>query len=82
MSQRSDYDGDVVLMGGDAMADGQDERPRPPIPVVVTDVNISFGNLVGLILKVLIALIPVAVILAVAGLALFALIRGTLLSRY
>lgn len=38
-----------------------------PVRVVVTDIDISFGQMVGLILKFTVALVPAAIILVMLG---------------
>lgn len=48
------------------------DQPR----VVVTDFDISFGNLFGLMLKIGIAAIPVLIVLVIIGFFIAGLLRG------
>jgi hypothetical protein len=57
------------------MSQPTDERPQR---VVVTNLDISFGNLVGLLLKLALAAIPAALILVIIGSLLFAIFTGLL----
>jgi uncharacterized membrane protein YdjX (TVP38/TMEM64 family) len=51
--------------------------PRPAVQrVVVTDLDISFGSMVGLILKATIAAIPALLILVALALGLGAIVGG------
>ena len=52
--------------------------------VVVVDVNMKFGSMVGFLVKLAIAFIPAAIILAIIGFlvaAAFAMVFGSLPSR-
>lgn len=49
-----------------------------PIRVVVTDLDISFGKLVGLIIKVVFASIPAALFIAFIAALFFAVITGVM----
>lgn len=49
----------------------------PPTHVVVTDVNISFGNLVGLMVKCAFAVIPAALIIGLVIVVVAAILRPT-----
>lgn len=51
-------------------------EPERPQRVVVTNLDISFGNLVGLLLKVALAAIPAAIILGVVASLAFAVLAG------
>ena len=58
---------------------------EPPIPmqsdemgVVVTDFDMSFGNLVGFLVKIVIAAIPAMIILFIIGSGVIALLAGWL----
>ena len=44
--------------------------------IVITDFRMRFGSLVGLMVKVAVAAIPAAIILAAAGFAVVALMAG------
>jgi len=49
----------------------------PPVQLVrVVDVDISFGQLVSLFVKAAIAMIPAAIILAIIGFIVFAILAG------
>jgi hypothetical protein len=54
----------------------QSPEPQKPVRVVVTDLDISFGHLVQLLLKLALALIPAALILGITGLFAFLLVTG------
>lgn len=41
----------------------ENETPTPPARVVITDIEIPFGSIMGLMLKVVVAAVPVALIL-------------------
>lgn len=47
-----------------------------PARVIVTDVNISFSNLVGLMVKCVFAAIPAAIIVVFVAVAIGAFFRG------
>ena len=57
------------------MSPSPDERPQR---VVVINFDISFGNLVGLLLKLALAAIPAALILVIVGSLAFAIFTGLL----
>jgi hypothetical protein len=50
------------------------ERPLRSIPVVVTDLDISFNNLVWLLVKIALAAIPALLILLIVGALTLAII--------
>ena len=56
-----------------------EEKPKPQIiEVVIKKVDISFGDLVGLMIKIGIASVPAAVILAIVYVFAIAMIGGIL----
>lgn len=53
------------------------QTKTPPAEVIVTDVNISFGNLVGLMVKCAFAVIPAAIIIGFVIAVVVAILRPT-----
>lgn len=52
------------------------ETSAEPQPVVVTDVNISFGSMVWLLVKLALASIPAALIVVLIGALMVGVLRG------
>ncbi len=54
-------------MSGQPAPAARPSKPPPPVKVVVTDLDISFGQMVILLVKLALAAIPALSILAVIG---------------
>lgn len=54
-------------MSGQPAPAARPSKPPPPVKVVVTDLGISFGQMVILLVKLALAAIPALSILAVIG---------------
>lgn len=75
MSQAPQQQSDLYYPSGSY---GAPLDPRKPIKVTVTDLDISLGNLVLLMVKAAIAAIPAVIILTVAGTMAYAMIVGAM----
>lgn len=56
-------------------------RPEPPIRVVVTDIDISFNQLINLIFKATMALIPAGLCIAIVYYVIVIVLFGMCISR-
>ena len=70
MSDSAEQEGRPLMLGG-VMVETEEaragERTRTPRAVVVTSLEIPFGNLVSFTLKLALAAIPALLVLALAG---------------